>query len=336
MKDVKGTLMLAAVVLAASATGATRVYKSQNPDGSIVYSDTPPPAVSPDPGRRRKEAAGAEESSDIASWPCGAVTTSYKWKPDRSALLAMLRERRYAALETRLKSMYEPTKGAHCSDRPFGLAFWAFQDASADLEQRYAEWLSEFPHSQWALAARGWYFVNRGYSVRGTKFVRETSAEQFEAMRAEFVKGQADLDEALRIDPTLAVAAVQELSIARNGASQLESKLMYERFLRRMPNSYVLRYAYAFSLQPKWGGDIKTLMSFAAEEAKHDDINPDFALLPSYAMCLASDELRRLDRKEQADAVKRAAADRFGENLEVTCYPSALAKDAGGQGLPAR
>jgi glutaredoxin len=42
MENVVRALMLAATLLAATAAGAQTVYKSTNPDGSIVYSDKPP------------------------------------------------------------------------------------------------------------------------------------------------------------------------------------------------------------------------------------------------------------------------------------------------------
>lgn len=405
-------LPLAALLAAASAAGQT-IYKSINPDGTVVYSDKPPPEGSTATVIQQKPAASAERSSaadaghpqgggavrgvhvepindgaardnevqraaygpgipqaphmavrapgpmqgeqspdgtktyssggqvimvekpvkpapvwddHVSSVPklCDKLTTEYDPKNDQTFLQAALRSGRFADLEGRLEALYRPVRVGHCSDRPISFAFIAFDDSAEDLEVRYSQWLSTNPKSPWPRIARGTFVLQRGLAARGDKYVKDTSQEQLAAMRVLLARAKLDLVAAQSIEPENSIAAAKLVTIARYDSSRDETRQLFERYRKLLPRSYAVVMAYTRNLQVKWGGNPKELTAFIGEVASHADLNPDFALVPSYGMCLLADDLRSLDHREEAEKLKEKAALRYAGKLETWCYSKEL------------
>ena len=402
-----------AIVLAAASAAAQTIYKSVNPDGTVVYSDKPPAngtnatviqqkssapsqqSAAAEPGApaasrstrvqpfvvtnagsvRDNEAQRAaygpgipkapvmavrvpgpmqvEQSPDgtktfssggsvimvqkpaptgpvfddrVSAVPtlCDKPTNEYDPKNDQAFLQASLRAGRFADLESRLEALYRPVRAAHCSDRPVSFAFMAFGDSADDLDVRYSQWLTAYPKSPWAHVARGSFLLRHALAARGDKFVSETSPEQLAAMRALLAKASDDLRAAQAIEPENSIAAATFVTIARYDSSREETKQLFDRYRKLLPRSYAVVMAYTRNLQIKWGGTPKELAGFVEEIASHTDLNPDFALIPSYGMCLLADDLRSLDRREDAEKLKEKAALRYAGNLETWCYSKEL------------
>lgn len=413
MQGIIRILPLAALLAAASAAAQT-IYKSVNPDGSIVYSDRPPTDGNkatqihpePAPGAKRSSAAdtarpgsmaatrsvfvepagsaGAvsdnevqraaygsgipqaphvaigvpgpmqvEQSSDgtktyssggravlvqkaaptgpslddhVSPVPamCSKPTNEYDPQKDQAFLQTALRAGRFADLEGRLNALHQPVRVAHCSDRPISLAFTAFDDSAEDLDVRYSQWLPTYPKSPWPHIARGASLLSRALAARGGKYARETSQEQFAAMRALLAKAKDELGAAQGIEPENSIAAAKLVTISRYDSSRDESRQVFERYRKLLPRSYAVVMAYSMSLEVKWGGNPNELAAFVAEIASHADLNPDFALIPSYGACLLADDLRSFDHREDADKLKEKAALRFAGKLETWCYSKEL------------
>ena len=401
------------VLLAAASAAAQTIYKSVNPDGTVVYSDKPPANGSDATVIQKKPADGAQRSSaadsghaysgattrgvhveptnadtmrdnqvqraaygpgipqaphiavrvpgpmqveqspdgtktyssegrvimmqkpmqpapiwddHLSSVPtlCDKPTNEYDPKNDQAFLQTALRSGRFADLESRLEALYRPVRVGHCSDRPISFAFIAFDDSAEDLEIRYSQWLSAYPKSPWPYIGRGTFLLHRALVARGDKYAKDTSPEQLEAMRALLAKARNDLVAAQGIEPQNSIAAAKLVTIARYDVSRDEAKQAFDRYRMLLPRSYALVMAYTRNLQVKWGGNPKELAAFVEEIASHADLNPDFALIPSYGMCLLADDLRSLDRREDADKLKEKAALRYAGKLETWCYSKEL------------
>ena len=412
MQGIIRILPLAALLAVASATAQT-IYKSVNPDGTVVYSDKPPAAgsnatvIQQKPGAAGQRSSAAdpdsaaatrgvhvepsiaantdavranevqraaygsgipkapvmtirapgplqvEQSPDgtktftsegrvvmvqkaapttpvwddhVSSVPtlCDKLTNEYDPKNDQAFLQASLRAGRFADLESRLEALYRPVRVAHCSDRPISFAFMAFEDSADDLDVRYSQWLSAYPKSPWPHVARGSFLLRHALAARGDKFASETSPDQMAAMRALLAKASADLRAAQAIEPENSIAAATLVTIARYDSSRDETKQLFAHYRKLLPRSYAVVMAYTRNLQIKWGGNPKELTAFVDEIASHTDLNPDFALIPSYGVCLLADDLRSLDHREDAEKIREKAALRYAGKLETWCYSKDL------------
>jgi tetratricopeptide (TPR) repeat protein len=261
--------------------------------------------------------------SPVAS-VCDKPTGDYDPQPDQTFLQAALRAGRFAELEHRLEVLYQPVRAAHCSDRPIYYAFQAFDDSAQDLEMRYAQWLAASPRSPWPYVARASFILQRAMAARGSKVAQDTAPERFAAMRSLLEKAIDDLRAAQLIEPDLSLAAGKQVTIARYYSSPEETRQVFERYREQLPRSYAVVMAYTPNLQARWGGNAQELAQFVEAIAAHADLNPDFALLPSYGMCLFAGELRDAGRGEDAARVKERGALQYAGRLETRCYSKEL------------
>lgn len=250
---------------------------------------------------------------------CSGMTIAYDPKPDKKALIDALWQDRFNDLEHMLGAMESAASKDGCSDRPMALAFRTFNDVDPYLEPRLDDWVRAFPHSAFALAARGKYFANRGYKARGARWASETSDAQFKAMNAEFERAAADLSEAIKLDPKLPLPASQFLGIIRNGGTQEMGDAAFERYMRLMPYSYVIRETYATELEPKWGGDARKMFRMVNDAAALASHNPDLALLPSVAGCLLAEDWRRAGHPEEGKALRLDITRRYAGKIAPSC-----------------
>lgn len=308
-----------AAVLSTHVRGPVQV--EQSPDGTTTFSSDGRAIVV-----ERRDTAGPvwDDRVSPVSALCDKPTNEYAPKTDQAFLQTSLRAGRFADLESRLEALYRPVRVAHCSDRPISQAFMAFEDSAEDLEVRYSQWLAAYPKSQWPRIARASFLLLRALEARGGKAAAETSPEQFAAMRALLAKSGEDLRAAQAVEPENSIAAAKLVIIARYDSSRDESRQTYDHYRKLLPRSYAVVMAFTRNLQVRWGGHPQELMAFVDEIAAHADLNPDFALMPSYGACLLADDLRSFGRSDDAEKVKEAAALRYAGKLETWCYSKEL------------
>jgi tetratricopeptide (TPR) repeat protein len=164
--------------------------------------------------------------------------------------------------------------------------------------------------------------------ARGDKEAKETSTEQFAAMRALLDKASEDLRAAQSIEPQNSIAAAKLVTIARYVSSRDETRQTFDRYRALLPRSYAVVMAFTRNLQVRWGGNPSELATFADKIAVRADLNPDFALIPSYGACLLADDLRGVGRMDDAEKLKELAALRYAGKLETWCYSKELVERA--------
>lgn len=255
-----------------------------------------------------------------AAAPCQRPSTDYRPHDDERTLYRLLLAQDFAALESRLDQLRRDYGERYCSDRPFGMAFSTLADGAPQLEASYDAWIAAYPASPHAWAARGSHFGARGWTVRGSNFVRDTKKDRFERMNALFARAEADLNEALRLDPTYTAASSELLANARTGSGVEGALGLYARFAASQPDSYLLATPLLVALTPQWGGSTPLLHEVARHLATRADRNPDMALLPSLAECLATQTLLNDDKHEEALRVLLRARKVHGDNFSPSCW----------------
>ncbi|MEP6938953.1 MAG: DUF4034 domain-containing protein [Rudaea sp.] len=219
-----------------------------------------------------------------------------------------------------LNKTYEP--GQH------GFLCWAFKqlfESSAQPKERYRilqAWIDADPHSAFALAARGTYYVRAAWDARGNKFVGDTPHKNFVRMREFIDKARVDFDESLKRNPRLIASYHGLLQIARLTSDRdLLAKSVEGAFaLDRADHS--IYSDWMVSVEPKWGGSLEAMTAVATKAQEYADENPLLQRLRAEPICYEAEMMycakckRRAGTDETAlNLLRNAAA--FGP---ATCF----------------
>jgi tetratricopeptide (TPR) repeat protein len=279
-----------------------------------------------------------------AGWPTSsrAVTAATDLSgiaADAAALRALLVAEQFAELDAGLAAA-ERRATEQGSDRYLHALLEQLSGGDVLLEPLLDSWVERSTQSALAMTARGMHHLQRANSARGGRFSARTSDERLTTMRALLSKASSDFDAALALSPRLGPAHAGGISVRRHSSSHTSAKRLG--LLRRallaladaefrsqrieglmqiaadQQHSYVVQQAVLFSLQPRWNGNLQS-MFFAAGAVDATGRHDDFALLSSYAACLAADGWRVGEDELTAIGLHWAIDKRFGESLHPAC-----------------
>lgn len=166
-----------------------------------------------------------------------------------------------------------------------------------------------------AHAARGIYRMHRGYRERGSKYTRETPPGQMQLMLHLHRQAVPDLLAALKENGRLAPAYVALIRIQMGAGDTQSAERTLNEAVRRMPETYYVRYEYLVALRPQWGGDYSLMQTYAATLDAAAARNPRiWSLKGEVAAELGASAWRSRD---YAQAIRYySEALRFGDRLE--------------------
>lgn len=144
---------------------------------------------------------------------------------------------------------------------------------NASLQQKLDKWVEQRP-SFISYGARGFYALNRGYALRGDKWVRDTPAPRMQAMRRYHEAAEQDLREAVRMNPRFTPGYQGLISRAMASGGRGEIRSLLEEAVAASPSTYYVRVAYMQSLGPKWGGSFKKMQTYADSIDAAAKLNP--------------------------------------------------------------
>lgn len=202
---------------------------------------------------------------------------------DSLELLDLLHNRQYQELEKRLSDAQDGYENGEVSDIVVMLAFDALANSDPAHEELLNEWVESMPNSYIALAARGIYFADVGWSLRGSAYAGETSDEQFAGMRGFHAHAISDLQNALNRNPRLIVGYAEIISLSKSSGKRALRKDTLEKALEIDPASYAVRKSHLFGLMPRWGGSYEEIEQFIADTRTYADENPKLKPLLGFA-----------------------------------------------------
>lgn len=137
------------------------------------------------------------------------------------------------------------------------------------------EWVAYDQNSVFALAARGRYYFQRGWSARGTKFYNETPSKNIDAMKTYMELSRTDLEAAIKGSPKFIYAHQALISTSHMAGDADKKTLQYlQNTLDVMPSAYYPRKRYLSFLVPKWGGSHLEMRKFAESAQKYSAEQP--------------------------------------------------------------
>ena len=219
--------------------------------------------------------------------------------PERAALLGLLRDRQYDALERELTDAVRRSRKGPGDEVIATTAFRTFWIADPSITELLDEWVGLHDDSPMAYLARARHSAALGWAARGTGWARETSPGQFAAMRLHHVNARRDLREALKRDPALVEAHAELIQLAKDDLGQCED--VGAAALRAAPASYRVRAVILDCLEPRWGGSLERMRAFALVSQHYARENPRLSALLGYVEMEIGRELA--SKKRHVDAI---------------------------------
>ena len=199
-----------------------------------------------------------------------------------------------------------------------GFAFFSVSDPS--FVSRINTWVDNTPERWVPRLARAVYYEDLSYHARGYEWAQDTTDDQFNQMREYLSLTVRDVEWALKKNPKLFYAYLILLRCGKNiGEFQLD--LFSKKALDIYPSSYLLRFRYMESLQPRWGGSYEKMNKFANESIPFADKNPMILTLQGSAYADMA-QMACLERNYQTaiDLYERSLA--FGDNYATLLLAS--------------
>ncbi len=206
-----------------------------------------------------------------------------KQRPDRVAILTLLRLRRFADLD-RWLGFYQqefeedPRKENWAVD-----SFDTFEVAEPSLGVTLDAWVSAAPESFSAVLARGTWRMACGLAARGTDVAAKTSEAQMKAMEDHFDIAEADLERAIAMHPKAIAAHLGLMTIATFAGGDAQRRARFAAALAQCTTCYQSRAARLIALTPRWGGSYSAMDAFVAESKSSVAGNPKLGRLGGFA-----------------------------------------------------
>ncbi|QQP96781.1 tetratricopeptide repeat protein [Lysobacter enzymogenes] len=200
-------------------------------------------------------------------------------------------------------------------------AFKAF-DASARASAAAQRWLKDSPQSAFARVALASHYQTIGEDARGFSALSQVGEAQQQDMRTQFAKAVPLYEQALKLEPRLSVACVQEMAIGRHLSKELEaSATQYCQAID--PDSYYVVYGRILASQPNWGGSMPALRAAVEDARQRVERNPilgalvgeadGFPVSPISGTPMVAGELARVSQLAPSGTLMSYAARAYGQ-----------------------
>jgi len=249
----------------ASQPSVAKIYKWVDEDGKTQYSDTPPPSY------------GNPKNN-----PTNILSTNTNL-PNHENILSkvsrLFRQEKFKALNQLLNQLQEKVETNITIEDDLSTAYLAFEIRDESFKPLFDKWVLSTPNQYQPYLARAHYLYRQGWKARGHDARKETSEAQIQGMKKYFNQAVNDLASALTINNQTVLPYAILIGISMNMGTHAKSKALANEALTISPASFTIRSAYLKSLQPRWGGSLKAMQSFAVNSQKYIGQNPKLKLL---------------------------------------------------------
>jgi len=228
--------------------------------------------------------------------PAGSQAQNPK---DANALSrSLLRQGQYAVLDQRMNGFQQAYRDGMLDEFALLKDFGAFSVADPALASQFDAWVTAYPNSYAARAARGIYYFKSGVQTRGKRYVEHTTAAQLMGMRFYLAEARPDLQASLALDSKPMVSYNYLIRIGMELGEQDANRRLLEAALRLDPVALIARRPYLNSLETRWGGSLDEMLRFMQESRNAGLTDNQLALLEK----LVDAERKWLDRRSAGQA----------------------------------
>tara|TARA_R110002111_G_scaffold46196_2_gene83273 strand:- start:507 stop:1589 length:1083 start_codon:yes stop_codon:yes gene_type:complete len=149
----------------------------------------------------------------------------------------------------------------------FAQLFMANPRSSLRYESQLDAWYRD-SGSTYAQLMKASFYVNAGWSARGSKTIGETSASQISGMNEYHRMAISELQVILELRPDLFPAYLLFLQLERSQGDLVPLKELTEQVAARFPGSYHIARIMMKSYQPRWGGSLEEISTYYRDHIK--------------------------------------------------------------------
>ena len=214
---------------------------------------------------------------------CDDINADVETAVVRKEVLALLREKKYVALQDTLNDRHTRMLTGSFGDRALHTLTNFADSADPALEPLLDEWVRTSQSSFMALLVRGKYYEAVGWKKRGSRFSEQTSQDQTDAMDESFKRAWADLVASTKKQPQSVLPYPELMQIASASGAPGDVVEILARANSVAPQNFVARLMAIRRLSPRWGGSFEAVDKVLAQ-ARIDKLNPTDLRKLEYAM----------------------------------------------------
>ena len=214
-----------------------------------------------------QRSAACHEPAPPPTVDCGP----HSWPDENNSgyyIASLLTTERFALLEEALESITKSTE-KYATGRPVAIAVvsafnYAFpsRDLKGNEGEIIARWKTEVPDSRFAPLAEAHLLRQRGWSVRGTGYMKTVSQESWSLFHKRMREALAVLDKVPARDrDAIWYYIYMDTSLDADSPPRAPQEVM-EEAVKRWPDFYPFYGRIAQRLVPKWGGSWRELDAF--------------------------------------------------------------------------
>ncbi len=233
----------------------------------------------------------------------GAASASYgeTAAADDFGVISHLTQRDYGSLETRYGDLVKRYKSGLIGDEAVHDALDSLAQNTNDGQEAFFDgWVEQYPKSYVALTARGYYLRAKAGRIRGGRYSRDTTSEQFEGFRDYMLKARADLEKSLALDDKPTASYLRLITIAGSLDGPDAARKLRDLALGVDPQSYVAHRIYLLYVTPKWGGRLDLMITARTDALSSRMSDKDKGRYRAVYDFLFADEMERLDKANDA------------------------------------
>jgi len=223
-------------------------------------------------------------------------------------LIGLLRQGQYAVLEAETAKLQSWFETGHESEFAVRQAYRQLYELSPQDLMKVNSWLQAYPKSYAARLARGTYYKQVGFKIRGEAPTSETPPQNLDGMQRFHEIARIDLEASLPLTSKPYLSVFHLLDIY--GDNPEMRRALMEAGTRMLPSNMLVRARYMRGLTPRWGGSHEAMWAFLAEARK------------SGATELGVTELEAIIHDDMGDGAiqagdRKSATEHFRQALEL-------------------
>jgi len=185
--------------------------------------------------------------------------------PTREETRELFTTSRFEILDQRFSDIQTAYRDGAISEVELRNAFRVFYDPDSALEKWFEAWVTHSPKSYVAHLARGIYYKYVGNERRGSGFASETSAAQFEGMRAANSIAAHEFAASLLLETKPLLTYHHAIDLASDSGDHERERALLDKAIAIDPHTYIVREKFMGTLRTRWGGSPAQMRTFLAE-----------------------------------------------------------------------
>jgi hypothetical protein len=235
------------------------------------------------------------------------------------SLIELIKNSEFKKLTSMLDGYHAQLEDDIANDMFLYKAYRSFTIEDEKLLQQIMLWKKSQPENPQPLLAEAFYYYGKAWRTRGTKRISLTPEKDIREMKVLLSHSKKLLEKSFFDQSYKLIASALLIDVIRPIADDSAVEQVYENALLKFKASYLLRYRFLISLQPRWGGNYRATQNIIDESQNYSDTNKQLILLKGYLFEEAGDILA-------IDGFHQDAGDFYTYGLKFGKNPSLLWK----------